>query len=65
MACDLKNDNILVVSLHPGWVKTDMGGLKAPMSVEESASDICKLLFKLGEEHNGSFLQHNSQKLDW
>jgi carbonyl reductase 1 len=32
---EIQERNIGVYSLHPGWVKTDMGGLNAPMSLEE------------------------------
>lgn len=33
---ELKDDNIMVVSLDPGWVKTDMGGPNAEMTIEEA-----------------------------
>lgn len=34
LSVDLKPDNILAVSLHPGWIKTDMGGKQAPLTLE-------------------------------
>jgi len=34
---ELKDFNILVNSVCPGWVKTEMGGLNAPRSIEEGA----------------------------
>ncbi len=36
-------ENITVSSVHPGWVKTDMGGEKADMEPAEVADDIFKL----------------------
>ena len=33
------NDNNIVSSYHPGWVRTDMGGANADISAEESATD--------------------------
>jgi NAD(P)-dependent dehydrogenase (short-subunit alcohol dehydrogenase family) len=33
LALDLKTAGITVISMHPGWVKTDMGGDEAPMQV--------------------------------
>ncbi|MEO1022449.1 MAG: SDR family oxidoreductase [Bacteroidota bacterium] len=40
LAAELKADQILVNSVCPGWVRTDMGGQAAPRSVEEGASGI-------------------------
>ncbi len=40
MAADMAADKILVNAVCPGWVRTDMGGEKAPRSVEEGASSI-------------------------
>jgi NAD(P)-dependent dehydrogenase (short-subunit alcohol dehydrogenase family) len=34
---ELKGYNILVNSMSPGWVKTDMGGAQAPLTVEQGA----------------------------
>lgn len=65
MAVDLKSDGILVVALHPGWVKTDMGGAKAPLEVSTSVGDIVNLLYSLNEQHNGTYLQHDGKPLDW
>lgn len=36
--------NITVSSVHPGWIKTDMGGTDADLTPEESAEDILKLV---------------------
>ena len=40
LAHDLKEEKILVNSVCPGWVRTDMGGSKAPRSVEQGAEGI-------------------------
>ncbi|KAF7996051.1 hypothetical protein HCN44_009836 [Aphidius gifuensis] len=65
MSIDLENDGILVACLHPGWVKTDMGGNNAPLDVDTSVRDIIKTLQSLKKEHNGCFLQHDGTKLPW
>jgi len=40
MAADLKDTNILINSVGPGWTRTAMGGADAPRSVEEGAASI-------------------------
>lgn len=42
----LKNRNIRVTPLHPGWVQTDMGGSKAPTTPEKSAIGIYKAIME-------------------
>lgn len=65
MSLDFKNDGILVTALHPGWVKTQLGGPQAPMEVDASTSCLVKLLKVLGEKHNGKFYQWDGTPLPW
>lgn len=43
LASRLRKQGIIVSSVHPGWVKTDMGGEDAPRKPEEAADQIFKL----------------------
>ncbi|KAK0174560.1 hypothetical protein PV327_010319 [Microctonus hyperodae] len=65
MSIDLEDDGILVACMHPGWVKTDMGGTSAPLDIDKSVGDMIKLLPTLTEKHNGCFLQHDGKILPW
>lgn len=65
MSVDFKDDGIIVTSIHPGWVKTDLGGNSAPMEIEESTSSIVKFLLALNETHNGGFYQWDGQAMGW
>ncbi|TRY87996.1 hypothetical protein DNTS_007023 [Danionella cerebrum] len=65
LAVDLEADGILCVALNPGWVRTDMGGPKAPLSPEESISAVLSLISGLKEEHHGGFMDHNGSNLSW
>jgi len=56
---------ITAVVLHPGWVRTDMGGSSAPLSVEESASSIVSLIAQLGSRHHGGFWTWDGQVHPW
>jgi NAD(P)-dependent dehydrogenase (short-subunit alcohol dehydrogenase family) len=40
LADELRGDRILVNSVCPGWVATDMGGPNAPRTIEEGASSV-------------------------
>ena len=53
------------VSLHPGWVRTDMGGSAADLDVATSAADLRRLLAGLTADDNGRFLNHDGQPIDW
>lgn len=40
----LKNDGIRALSIHPGWMKTDMGGEKAPTDPNQTAENIFEMI---------------------
>ncbi|XP_051169827.1 C-factor [Leptopilina boulardi] len=65
MSVDLKENGILAVCVHPGWVKTDMGGSQAPLEIENSVEDILNTLQNLKAENTGTFLQHDGTTLPW
>jgi len=53
------------VVIHPGWVRTDMGGHGAPLSVSESASGIKRVMDGLVPEDNGKFLTWDGRIHPW
>ncbi|XP_034188790.1 SDR family oxidoreductase sniffer [Osmia lignaria lignaria] len=65
MSIDLKEDGILVSSLHPGWVRTDMGGNNASMDIDTSVANILNTLNSLTEKHTGCFVQYDGKILPW
>lgn len=65
MAVDMEPDGILCVAIHPGWVRTDMGGLQAPLSPEESISAVLSVIGRLTEKDHGSFLNFTGEQLPW
>lgn len=65
LSIDLKTNEILAVSIHPGWVKTAMGGANAPLQVEQSTAGICNFLNNINESHNGKFYDFEGKGLQW
>ena len=53
------------VSLHPGWVKTDMGGQEADIDVATSASSLRGVLDGLKAGDNGGFFNYDGSALPW
>ncbi|XP_050955818.1 C-factor [Labeo rohita] len=65
LATDLEAEKILCVALHPGWVRTDMGGPTAPLSPEESISSVLSVISELTEQHHGGFVDYTGKSLPW
>jgi NAD(P)-dependent dehydrogenase (short-subunit alcohol dehydrogenase family) len=53
------------IAMCPGWVRTDMGGPTAEISVEQCVSDIRKVLGKLSLKDSGSYHNHAGRHLPW
>lgn len=60
-----RESGALAVVIHPGWVKTDMGGAGASLTVEESAAGIKRVLDGLEPEDHGSFLTWDGRAHPW
>ena len=65
LSVDLKPQGITVVSLHPGWVKTDMGGPNAPVSIDESIEGMMQVIYSTDIRDTGRFLNYDGKELPW
>ncbi len=65
LAIDLKEQGITVCALHPGWVKTDMGGPNAEISVEVSVIGLANTIDNLNLSQTGSFWQWDGEEHPW
>lgn len=57
--------DLTVVALHPGWVRTDMGGAGAALSPQQSASDLRQVLSGLGPQQKGQYINHDGSAIAW
>ncbi len=64
MADELKGDNILVNTMCPGWVKTDMGGQNASRTVEQGADTAVWLAMSNDDGATGKFFR-DRQEISW
>lgn len=65
MSLDLADRGIKCVALHPGWVKTDMGGPQAEISTKESVSQMFETLCNLKIEDSGRFIDIDGSDIPW
>ena len=62
---ELRRSEIPIVSMHPGWVRTEMGGSFATLSTQESASSLYKFIQKIDMTKSGHFYNYDGNKLDF
>ncbi len=62
---ELKEMEITVVAIHPGWVKTDMGGENAPLELESSITSIINVIDSLSIADTGKFLDWQRNEVQW
>jgi NAD(P)-dependent dehydrogenase (short-subunit alcohol dehydrogenase family) len=65
VANDLRGRGVIAVLLHPGWVRTRMGGSGARISVEDCVEGQQRLLDALTPEHSGRFFNYDGRELPW
>ncbi len=65
LAWDPETEGITVISIHPGWVRTDMGGPDAHISATQSAGGLLKVTDGLTPEDNGKFYTWEGVEFPW
>lgn len=65
LSIDAFQKHVHAICLHPGWVRTDMGGKNAQLEVEDACHHMVQLLTNLTADKNGKFLQYDGQELPW
>ncbi|KAG7246435.1 hypothetical protein CRUP_027319, partial [Coryphaenoides rupestris] len=62
-AVELQQEDILLVLLHPGWVRTDMGGEEGDIDSPESVKGMLSVMDSLTEKHSGAFLDYKGESV--
>ena len=65
LAAELRDRGIIVVSVHPGFIKTDMGGPSAPMSPSETIPHLAALIEGVSLSNSGTFLNWDGREILW
>lgn len=65
MANELVPEGFVCVAVHPGWVRTDMGGAAAPLMPAKAVAAMIRLFDRLDAADNGKFLSFDGTPLPW
>jgi NAD(P)-dependent dehydrogenase (short-subunit alcohol dehydrogenase family) len=62
---EVKGRGVTMLTMHPGWVRTDMGGPSAPVGVEESARGLVALIERERGKHHHVFVDYQGKPVAW
>jgi NAD(P)-dependent dehydrogenase (short-subunit alcohol dehydrogenase family) len=65
LALDLKKLGIGILIVHPGWVKTDMGGQNAMIDATTSVAGIRLVIARFNPNQSGRFTKYDGSYLPW
>lgn len=65
LALELQDRGVTAVVLHPGWVKTRMGGPGAAITTDVSVTGLLTVIAGLGTADTGRFLDYQGNELPW
>ena len=65
LSIDLAPRGIIVAVLHPGWVRTDMGGPNALITVQQSVAGMRRMIARLAPADSGKFYAYDGKEIPW
>ncbi|CAM8396703.1 FabG Dehydrogenases with different specificities (related to short-chain alcohol dehydrogenases) [Candidatus Methylopumilus universalis] len=65
LSIDLKPHDMSLITLHPGWARTDMGGPNGLIDVDESVTGMKRQIDKLSIKTTGQFIAYDGKKIPW
>ncbi len=61
----LKKDKVTVLAVHPGWMRTDMGGCNADLDPYETACRLVELIYHIDTTDSPIFIDNHGDALRW
>jgi len=65
LSIDLKSQGITVIALHPGWVRTEMGGPNGSIDTQTSVSGLRQVLASISANDTGRFINYDDSAIAW
>lgn len=65
IANQYSDHGLIAIVMHPGWVRTDMGGPAATLSPSQSATGVRDVIAGLSQEDSGGFWNYDGTELAW
>ena len=65
LSLELQAQRIGVLLLHPGWVKTRMGGPGAPLTTHDSVAGMRRIIEQFNMEWTGRFFRYDGSRIPW
>jgi NAD(P)-dependent dehydrogenase (short-subunit alcohol dehydrogenase family) len=65
LALEVRRRDVVAAVLHPGWVKTRMGGSSAPLDPEDSIGGMRRVIERLSLDDSGGFYGYDGATIPW
>jgi NAD(P)-dependent dehydrogenase (short-subunit alcohol dehydrogenase family) len=65
LANELKPEGFTCLTIHPGWVQTDMGGENATLTPAESVSGMRAVIAGRGPADTGTYWSYSGEEVPW
>ncbi len=65
LSIELKDQGVGVLIIHPGWVKTDMGGANALLDTKTSVAGMCEQMERFSMGQTGKFVKYDGKSMPW
>lgn len=65
LVAEVADPSLTVLSIHPGWVKTDMGGDAAPLTIATSVKGVIDQIERTSGKGGHSFIDYQGHSLPW